>query len=429
MTASVHCKQNFGAGGFLLSPYGLAALSTLVFLIAWLTPPGYYTDVVGEKDLVFLDPTALVFFLVCAAAFVTGVAAIDFLFPRPTLAMSKVQMRTSPLLFLSVPLILCSLITIEAIALLLRNNPTVLDLILAAQGFQVKENLDVHQPLGLASIWLLGVCWWASWRREQLTFPALWQRRLVSCFIVFGLTLVLAYAALKLGRGEFMPVLAGTIILYLIRQGVRSALSSRRLLRFSLVSAALLAVTFLLFSAARGSEDLLPELVRYSTASYNRMAALLSGRLHYPHAGTGVYFSSFLSFNSSFNQLIPLREVFHWPTFEDVWASEFTSTWQAGLDGYIIWSGTFGYLFSDFGWFAPLVVMMQGLLCGWLWRSIRRGGISGIILYPWVAFCILFWFGTNFFFDTKMVVLALAAFVLQGYERLGRARYSSTAAI
>ncbi len=422
---TVRDKRELQAGGFLLSPYGLAFVSTLVFLLAWLTPPDYYSNIVGEKDLVFLEPTSLLFFTLCVAAFLAGIAATDIFFPAATLPMSRMRVRFSPLLFLLLPLLIGLLVTFQAIALLLRDNPDIFDLIIAQQGSQLKENLDIHQPLGLASIWLLGICWWASWRRDQLELDRRWKRWLVTSTISIGILAILAYSALKLGRGEFMPVVIGTVLLYLVRRRALGSLSRRTFLRTVLVSAFLLVVAFLLFSSVRGAEDPLPEIVRYTVTSYNRLAALVTGRMHYPHAGNGVYFSSFLSFNATLNQLLPIREFFHWPTFQEMWDSEFTSTWQAGLDGYFIWSGTFGYLFADFGWFAPLVVLLHGLLCGWLWRSIRIGGTAGIILYPWFAFCVLFWFGTNFFFDTKMIVLVLVSFGLAGYEHISDAKLSS----
>ncbi len=421
-------KRKLQAGGFLLSPYGLAFVSTLVFLLAWLIPPDYYSNIVGEKDLVFLDPTSLLFFALCVAAFLAGVAAIDIFFPTATLPVSRMRVRISPLIFLLLPLVIGTLVTFEAIALLLRDNPDIVDLIIAQQGAQLKENLDVHQPLGLASIWLLGICWWASWRRDQFEFDRRWKRWLVTSTIAIGILAILAYSALKLGRGEFMPVMTGTVLLYLLRRRALGGLSRRSFLRIALVSASLLVVTFLLFSSVRGAEDPLADFVRYTVTSYNRLAALVTGRMHYPHAGNGVYFSSFLSFNATLNQVVPIREFFHWPTFHQAWDSEFTSTWQAGLDGYIIWSGTFGYLYADFGWFAPSVLLLHGLICGGLWRSVRQGHIAGILLYPWCGFCILFWFGTNFFFDTKMVVLALTSVVLGGYERLWRLKTVSAPA-
>jgi hypothetical protein len=401
-------------------------VSTVIFVAAWLTPPSFYSDVIGEKDLLFLDPASFLFFSVCAGSFVLGAALIDIFFPAQ--AVGALKTPSSPLLLLLTPLLIGTLISWKAITLLVENSPAIIDLIFAQQGYQIKENLDVHQPLGLSSVWLLGIIWWAMWRRDRVVLDRQWKRHLVTAAIAVALISVLTYSTLKLARGEFMPVMIGTCVLLLLRMRARSALRRRTMIRAGLIGMALVLVVLLTFSFARGADDFLAEAMAYTTASYNRLAALLSGRLQYPHAGTGVYLSSFLSYNTAFNRLLPINSIFHWPSFEDVWAAEFTSTWHAGLNGFLIWSGTFGYLFSDFGWFSPAVVFVQGAICGWAWRSVLLGRVWGLVLYPWFAFCILFWCGTNFFFDTKMVVLSLVAISMGIYERLAGASQSLSVA-
>ena len=59
---------------------------------------------------------------------------------------------------------------------------------------------------------------------------------------------------------------------------------------------------------------------------------------------------------------------------------------------------------------------MYGLLCGFMWRSVRLGDITGVVLYPWCAFCILFWFGFNLLLWTQCSVLVIDAIALSGYE-------------
>src|SRR5436305_8555481 len=59
--------------GNIVSPYGLAMMSYLLFLFAWLFPPGLYTWYIGEPDLMFLDPKTFVYFSSCVAAFLMGV--------------------------------------------------------------------------------------------------------------------------------------------------------------------------------------------------------------------------------------------------------------------------------------------------------------------------------------------------------------------
>lgn len=107
-----------------------------------------------------------------------------------------------------------------------------------------------------------------------------------------------------------------------------------------------------------------------------------------------------------------------WPSVIDLWQSEFRAMGTAGLSENAIWSGTFGYIFADIGWFAPLFVFFEGLLCGVVWRSIKLERPFGIVLYPWFAFCILFWFGMNDMFDNRIIVYIVEIIGLSIYESL-----------
>jgi hypothetical protein len=101
-----------------------------------------------------------------------------------------------------------------------------------------------------------------------------------------------------------------------------------------------------------------------------------------------------------------------------VWRSEFDAVAAAGLNGQLIWSGAFGYIFSDLGWFSPLLLYVYGLATGWTWRSQKLGRVLGAILYPWCGFCILYWFGTNYLLDPKAAVLILCVILISLYESL-----------
>ena len=102
----------------------------------------------------------------------------------------------------------------------------------------------------------------------------------------------------------------------------------------------------------------------------------------------------------------------------EYWQSEFGAMGPAGLSENAIWTGTFGYIYADIGWFAPLFVFFEGVLCGVVWRSIKLGRPLGIVLYPWFAFCILFWFGMNSLLENKLLPLVLDVIGLSLYELL-----------
>jgi len=405
----------------LLSPYGLALVSFTFFVLVWILPPRIYTTYLEERDLLFLDPASMLLYTLCVGAFVAGLKLVDIFFPSVIAPLARIRTRLPGPAFLLLPIVIGSAFTLASIGLLVQGNPALVGLILLQQGSQIKDTLDVRQPLGLSSMWLLGICWWAMWRSHQVELRSRWSRWIVNFSIAIGILLVTVSASLKLARGELMPVVAGCALLYLVQRISEGRWSARTVVKATAALTVGIVALFTLMSLARGSEDLdsfMGALLGYSVSSYNRLAALVNGRLHYPYTGSGLYLSSFVSFNTSLNSVFPISAFMHWPSYADMWDSQFAATWQAGLDGTRIWSGAFGYIFADFGWFTPVVLFFYGLLCGSIWRSIKLGELFGIILYPWCGFCILFWFGTNALLDTKLVVFLLVALVLSAYERL-----------
>ena len=405
---------------YLVSPYGLAMVSYGVFSVAILFPPRLYSLVMGEPNYMFLDPGSIVFFTLCTTSFLAGVFLVDTALPVAGFVDRPIHPKLSPVKFLILPLLPPLALTLVSGFLILRSNPNLLDLLLSQGGNEIKEELDIHGTFGLASIYLLGIIWWSSWRCDQMGLRGAQRRKVKTAQYLATATVILS-ASLKLGRGELMPVITGIAVIYVLRQVVRGEAGSAFALRTAFGFVVAVAAFFLLFEFIRGVVDadkLLKESMAYTISSYNRLAALLAGRLHYPYAGRGIYLFSFLGFNNMLNAVIPFREFLSWPSFYDAWQSEFRSTWRAGLNGFSIWAGAFGYIFADLGWWSPIFVFLEGVFCGSMWRAIKKGNTLGIILYPWVTFCILFWLGTNYLFDNKCIVLVLDAISLMAYEGL-----------
>jgi hypothetical protein len=78
----------------------------------------------------------------------------------------------------------------------------------------------------------------------------------------------------------------------------------------------------------------------------------------------------------------------------------------------------FGALYSDLGWLSPAYLFVVGILVGYLWFKFRAGKTFAMVLYPWFAFCILFWTGFNVMFDGRVVELLRMAIALTIYDRL-----------
>jgi hypothetical protein len=231
---------------------------------------------------------------------------------------------------------------------------------------------------------------------------------------------LLASSTLSLSRGDLMPMFAGIVILFLLRRLIDGKLGFLSTLKFAAFCAGSMGALFVSFSLLRGAgpDALIGDILGYTIAAYNRLAAVLDGRLRYPFSGRGLYISGFVAFNDTFNKIFHINQLFSWPDFDTVWRSEFAAVSSAGLDARLIWSGAFGYAFSDLKWASPLLLFIFGVVTGGAWRLLKLGRIYGVVLYPWCAFCVLFWFGTNYLLDPRAVVLLLVATALSLYEWL-----------
>ena len=404
------------------SPYGAMAASLLLFLVAIVFPPPLYSSYVQEPDLMFLEPASFVFFIMCTLGFLSGLLLVDFLFPVRGFRYENIETRISSTWFILLPLIAGVALTVLSIVLLLRNNTTILELLFELQGEPLKSagGIEAEGTIVQATPALMGIVWWAIWRKDQLRIRG-WRRFTVHFTIVIATLTMVVWSVLMLTRGELLPILMGIVILLLLRRLIQGKLKPASILAFAVICIASIAALFASFSVLRGQNDLhtiTGGILGYTIAPYNRLAAILDGRLRYPFAGKGLYFSGFVSFNRTFNDLFHINQLFSWPDFNTVWQSEFGAVDAAGLNGQLIFSGTFGYIFSELGWLSPLLLFIYGLVIGWTWRSMKLGKTVGIVLYPWCAYFILLWFGSNSLLEPTAVVLVLVVIVLGLYEFL-----------
>lgn len=408
----------------IVSPYGLAIISYTFFLFACLVPPSVYSHFVHEPDLMFLDPATILFYTLCVAAFLSGVWLFENIFPPVPIVERKFEVRFNPAAFFLIPLLLCVALSVLSSVLLVKNNPLVIPLMLVHETSELRaedgSGLQFEGTLNSAVLFLIGVVWWLVWRYNECAIQGR-GRRIVKVALALAVLAVFISSSLNLSRHTLVVLIAGLTVLYLLRKVFAGQLSWRLIGRTILIFVLGGGLFFFLIGWLRGmgsGSGQIDGLVGYTIASYNRLAALLQGRIHYEYSGKGIYFSNFLSFNHTFNRLIPVGRILNIPDYYDWWRSEFSSVGRAGLDSNLIFCGTFGDIFIEIGWFAPLYVFGYGLLYGLVWRWMREDLLIGILLYPYFAYVILFWFSTNALFEIDAVALVGTAIVLCAYEFL-----------
>jgi hypothetical protein len=96
----------------------------------------------------------------------------------------------------------------------------------------------------------------------------------------------------------------------------------------------------------------------------------------------------------------------------------FTNIQLSGLQTGYNWSTTFGEVFSDLGWFSFVYFFIYGAISWRVYLSFLNHKTWAVILYPYIAFCILFWFGTNQIVDSKLSIILITTFFIMFMESL-----------
>jgi hypothetical protein len=368
-----------------------------------------------EPDLMFLDPATLLFYTLCVGSFLSGAGLVGWLYPA-TFVEREFKTKISPTLFLLAPLLPVVAASIITDVYLITQYPIILLSVLSQQGGEAKEIIafEVNGHVAFVPLLLIGVTWWAFWRYPELDFRG-WRRQLVRFSLLVAVASVVVFSIVTMGRNTLMLGLGGLAILYGFSRTVRKQADLKFIFRSGIAAVVCIPLLFFSFSFMRGAgswDDEVNEIIGYTAASYNRLAAVVNGDLHYPFAGRGMYLSGvvahshFLPFSSIMNSADPL----------DDWGSQFEAVSRAGLDSRLIWSGTFGYIFSDLGWFSLPFVFGYGMLYGVVWNWIKRGKVLGFVLYPCCGFCVLFWVGSNYLLEQPLEILSIVAIILMGYE-------------
>src|ERR1700722_4060003 len=405
----------------IVSPSGLAIISYCIFLFAWVFPSGMYTEFIHEPDLMFLAPLVFAFYPSCVAAFLLGVRASRFVVTGRRNPAVTIAVR-NPLLYLSMPLFL-SLIWCSIYLKMLGGKLDFVALLLSQQG----ESIKVAGEFGRLAvrIWSSGLfmltaaLWWSSVRAKQLQLRGITRHTFRILFFV-GVIVDAVTCVATVDRTSLMPLIAGLSVTWLFGKTVTKNIKILRLLTIGLSSTAGVIAVFLMVSFLRGTipiRGLMMLLLGYTIVSYNRMAALLLGVMYDSYQGQGVYLFPILRENDTLNKLFHFNNHFDWPSAWGLWSSGFSSVASAGLNPGFNFFSVFGALFSDFGWLALAYLFFVGLLVGCVWWKFRAGKTFAIVLYPWCAFCILFWAGYNVMFDGRITELVKMAVALTIYDK------------
>jgi hypothetical protein len=410
----------------LVSPTGLALISYVIFLFAWVFPPSLYASYIREPDRIFLDPISLAFVTACVLAFMVG-SRLCNLFGVPFGEAPKVIPPGSPLTYLLTPLIISSAFCLIYL-FKVGSHLDFVGLLASSQGNSIKLANQTGQLQegfwGRSPSVLCATIWWAQYRAGQLQLKGFRHFAFTSIFLL-ALLVDIATCTATVNRTNLMPLITGMTLIYTYRKTLGQNVNGFRILMQGAFAAAAFFSLFLLLSFFRGSingDVMVTQLLGYGITSYNRLAVMLTGHLQFVTGGKGVYLFPVLIESHSLNVIFHISDRFGWPSPDTLWRLEFGPIAAAGLNEGFNWVSLFGYIHSDIGWFTPIYFSGLGVLCGRLWLSFRKGKSFGVVLYPWVAFSILFWCGYNVAFSSRVIAVIEIAVALAVWDWISLGR-------
>jgi len=402
----------------LASPYALALASFVIFFLGWIFPPAIYTRFMSEPDYMYLDELTLVFYAACVLSFFAGAYLAGKIWTENLITGNAPLSRRSPLAYVLFPLGV-GVVSCAACLIVVGEHMDFVGLIGAGQGGLIKQAIHSNDVkvsiLGTARLFTTATIWWAADRGARLEMTPSQRSIFKVSFAVAVLANVLACIG-TVDRTSLMPLLFGLMVIGIDRSARSGRLTIASAVLRALGGACLLTGLFVGFSYLRGFRGFdhhATSFIGYTVASYNRLTALLHATMHYQFGGRGAYLVQCLT-TAKINTVLGLAHSM--PDGGALWESEFSSTVSAGLNPMYIWSGTFGYLYSDLGWGALGYLFGVGVLAGWAWARFHSGTILGRVVYPWIAFWILFWLGWNLLFAVYFLNLVVGICFLVLYE-------------
>lgn len=398
-----------------VSPMACLMATVIIFIASVIIPSGYYSELMQEANYMFGNVKLIGFFVIHVLFYVSGLFLARNFFKMDLNGGVKIY-NFKLTLYLLLAFIFLS---VYSAYIIIGNNPSILINLISGDGAETKDTLDSTGALGLSNPILLAVLSWSLVEINNLSNVSRLKVYIyrASAYVAF---LVLLFSfSIKLSRFELMPLFFSVICIYLLNNDYKYN-AKKSIYAFLFTILFLFIVVFVLFSYLRGVSDFEGHLVSflgYGPASYNRLAALLDGNINFPYAGTGSYAFAFLLNFPIVGDFLEIRSIFNLPTSFDVWRSEFYAISSSGLDSSFNWISALGYIYADISFFSLGYIFILGLINRWLWCEFVKKSPYGIILYPWFAFCTIFWFGFNYVVFPKVVIFILVAMFVDLYNR------------
>ena len=395
----------------LANPYIWVMAGSVVFLLAYLFPPGAYSRLLGDRNHMFLDPQLLAF---CGGCIVMTLIGLGLSKPRNRVDLAwqplKSPLDGSPLTewLLVVGLIvlnLGSVVVFEryggmgAFAAGLNDGSMAKSLRTMSEDAGGKLWLAMIMPSSIFAPVVMQIC--RSKPPRSIWRWALW---------IFAITFLVA-AGVAGKRNYLARPLFAALLVMLVWPWSRKFTFGKAVGLMATAGVAVLGL-FLVYAKLRTqgweADDGLRDVVRYVLAPYNVSTLIIRDQLVLPGSGQGYFWLTM------FWEFPVLTQLFDLTAVHDRWVGEAApfGVFQRGpiLMEYGITSGTsipaFACSYVDFGWLGILPFLPAAYLGGLFWRSFRRGHLVGLIYYPIFAWACVEW-RANMLFPSTIVSYAI----------------------
>lgn len=405
-----------------ISPVGMVLIAFLFLVGSTFVSPESYQVVVKEPNLMHMNWSLIGFISLTCLAFLAG-----FFLLGGNSGNSRLLKSSSGVdgnvnkLYHVFPLLAVAVLNVYSVMIMMKNTPGLLNLVLSANGNTAKQVIDTTGGLAGAQPLLIAMIWWAM-GKHMVVFPNLKTTgaKVSAALIGSSLCLAVLISILKVARYEVIPLLVGSLIVYLVLSARRGTMDVKKLTAIGLSCLVAVVAIFIGFSLLRGntSQGVEQNLYGYGPTAVNHLAAVIDGRLKFPYAGTGTYTLEFLSRAPFLYKFINFQAILGLPDPVMVFDSEFDATRQAGLNAAYNWVTAFGYYYMDLGaWYYPFFVLMGALACIF-WKQALKGQTLGLVMYPFMAGTILLWMTSNAFTRAQLMTYIMMVVALAIYDQL-----------
>lgn len=411
----------------LMAPWSIAAAISLSGMLSLIIPADFYGIYLKEKNYMFLNSDVAIYIILCTVVF--SLAA----WGGSRISRSAYHLRNSyfyksypaNLFTLSVMTLITSLLIVYQIYTI-NTQISVLDLMADAfsgSGGMARQRISEAISSGKVGWISIFAAIYLSWiYYSYLKYPSSIKKLL----LVIVSFLFLISCLISISRDTIVTSMIMLLVVYGRVRIYEKRVNIFKLLAYLTIFVFLFIVFFVGFDYIRSgnlnSGSAVAQILGYFPASYNRLAAIMSGSLIYPNSGWGYYTGQLIWDLPIINRLaagildIPSR-IMPSDSYEN-WISQFRVVGQSLLNPKYIWATVFGFAYADYKYYALVFFVVYGGISGLVYGGFNQSRTSCIIFYPLVIASIFKWWSIITISQRSTLIAVMIFFMISFFAAI-----------